>query len=281
MGTGPRSSGAASSVAQALGAAVDALRAAGVPDPRMDAELMLAEAIDVDRAWLAAEPEADVLAPAARTFGQMVRRRLRREPVAYILRRKGFRHLELEVDPQVLIPRPETELLVELALELRPRTVLDVGTGSGAVALAIADELPEAEVVATDTSAAALAVARANADRLGSDRIRFLPGTLPSKGAFDLLLANLPYVSEPEWETLAPEIREFEPREALVAGPKGTEAIATLLDRLASAPRPTAIGLEVGAGQAHEVAALVRAAGYGQIEARRDLAGIERMVVGR
>ena len=121
----------AGSVREALDSAVDALAAAGVESPRLDAELLLAEATGLERARLVAGPEAGVLAPAARRFGEMVRRRLRREPVAYILGRKGFRHIELEVDRRVLIPRPETELLVELALELRPRTVLDVGTGSG------------------------------------------------------------------------------------------------------------------------------------------------------
>src|SRR3954447_17515614 len=128
----------------------------------------------------------------------MVRRRLRREPVAYILGRKGFRYLELAVDPRVLVPRPETELLVELALELQPARVLDVGTGSGAIALAVADELPEAEVIATDTSPTALEVARANAARLGlSGRVRFVEGTLPdTDGGWDLVVANLPYVAE-------------------------------------------------------------------------------------
>ena len=118
---------------------------------------------------------------AARRFGEMVRRRLRREPVAYILGRKGFRQIELAVDRRVLIPRPETELLVELALELRPRRVLDVGTGSGAIALAVADELPDCEVVATDTSAAALEVARANAERLGlAERVELRRGDAPA-----------------------------------------------------------------------------------------------------
>src|SRR5204863_4576444 len=139
-------------VREALEGATDALAAAGVESPRLDAELLLAEATGWDRARLAAEPNAEVASPAARRFGQMVRRRLEREPVAYILGRKGFRRLDLAVDPRALIPRPETELLVEIALELAPRSALDVGTGSGAVALALADELPECEVTATDTS---------------------------------------------------------------------------------------------------------------------------------
>ncbi|HEX2095738.1 MAG TPA: hypothetical protein VHF50_00005, partial [Solirubrobacterales bacterium] len=127
----------AGSVRDALGGAVDALTAAGIESPRLDAEVLLCEAAGWERADLAAEPERGVPAAAGRRFGEMVRRRLRREPVAYIVGRKGFRYIELAVDRRVLIPRPETELLVELALELRPRRLLDVGTGSGAIALAI------------------------------------------------------------------------------------------------------------------------------------------------
>jgi release factor glutamine methyltransferase len=273
----------AGTVREALVAATDAIAAAGSESARLDAELLLAEATGRERAQLASEPEAELAPGEGRRFGEMVRRRVRREPVAYILGRKGFRRIELEVDRRVLIPRPETELLVEVALELAPRTVLDVGTGSGVVALAVADELPDAEVTATDTSPAALEVARANAERLGlADRIRFLEGTIPDGAAFDLLLANLPYVSEDDWEGLAPEISEFEPREAFVAGPTGLEVIESLLAAIAELeepPRPVA--LETGIGQAEAVAGLVRAAGYGSVETRPDLAGIERVVLGR
>src|SRR5689334_9002682 len=202
--------GTAGGVGEALDAAVDALSAAGVETPRLDAEVLLSDATGWDRATLAADPGRGVPASAARTFGEMVRRRLRREPVAYILGRKGFRDLELGVDRRVLVPRPETELLVELALELQPASVLDVGTGSGAIALAVADELPECAVAATDTSSGALEVARANAERLGlSDRIDFAKGTLP-KGEFDLVLANLPYVAERDWPALQPEVTQWE-----------------------------------------------------------------------
>ena len=149
---------------------------------------------------LVADPGAEVPAAAARLFGEMVRRRLRREPVAYIVGHKGFRHLELAVDRRVLIPRPETELLVEVALERCPARVLDVGTGSGAIALAVADELATCEVTATDTSPRALEVARANAERLGlARRVRFVEGTVPAGEEFDLVLANLPYVAERDW----------------------------------------------------------------------------------
>ncbi len=213
----------------------------------------------------------------------MVRRRIAREPVAYILGRKGFRRLDLAVDERALIPRPETELLVEIAVEVTPRTVLDVGTGSGAVALAVAAELPGAEVLATDTSSAALELARENAVRLGlADRVRLKEGSLPAGGRYDVVLANLPYVSESEWDGLEPEITRYEPRSALVAGATGLEAIDSLLGELSLGPlHAEAVALEVGAGQAAAVAELCRRVGFEWVEARPDLAGIERMVVGR
>ncbi len=273
----------AATVRDALGAAVDALKAAGVETPRLDAELLLAQATGRDRAELTAAPEAGVEPAAARRFGAMVRRRVAREPVAYILGRKGFRRIELAVDPRVLIPRPETELLVEVALELVPRRALDVGTGSGAVALAVADELPQTDVVATDTSLEALEVAKANRDRLGlGERVRLAHGPIAADERFDLLLANLPYVSEGEWEGLAPELTRFEPRRALVAGVAGLEAIEDLLAAVATGRlRTRAVALEVAAGQAPTVAQLVRRAGFDSVETRRDLAGIERVVLGR
>ena len=281
--------GTVGGVSEALEAAVDGLTAAGVESPRLDAELLLAEASGWDRAMLAADPGRGIPAPAARSFGEMVRRRLRREPVAYILGRRGFRSIELSVDPRVLVPRPETELLVELALELRPGAVLDVGTGSGAVALAIADELSDCRVTATDTSPAALEVARENAEALGlADRVRFEAGSVPGTGEFDLTVANLPYVAESEWGSLQPEVTEWEPREALLAGPDGLDAIRDVVSQIAECerslsgmPRQSAFALEVGAGQADEVEALLGAAGFTGIERRRDLAGIDRVVWGR
>jgi release factor glutamine methyltransferase len=298
---------ATASVGEALEAAVEGLTAAGVETPRLDAELLLAEASGIERARLAAEPGGELPPGAGRRFGELVRRRLRREPVAYILGRRGFRHIELAVDRRVLIPRPETELLVELALELRPARVLDVGTGSGAIALALADELPGCEVVATDTSTAALEVARANAERLGlSERIRFEEGTLPAEcgdlvphaltkspqTGFDLVLANLPYVAERDWSALQPEVTKWEPGEALLAGPDGLDAYRALLteprERISPGIPGTnafasigAVGVEVGEGQAGAVAAMLTDAGFSETETRRDLAGIERVVVGR
>jgi release factor glutamine methyltransferase len=276
-----------STIRDALESASDALAAAGVDTPRFDAEVLLAAATGRNRAALAADVGGDLPAAAGRWFADAVRRRLRREPVAYITGTRGFRRLEIAVDSRVLIPRPETELLVEVALELGPRTVLDVGTGSGAVALAIADEIPEATVVATDMSPGAVAMARENARRLGlSDRVRVQQGTVPEGGGaaggvpgagFDLAVANLPYVREDEWAGLAPEIREWEPREALLAGADGLDAYRAVLPQLSAA----VIALEVGEGQAEAVAGLAEAAGFSPTEARPDLAGIERVVVGR
>lgn len=278
-------------IREALAASTDALRAAGIEDPRLDAELLLAEATGWSRAELAADPEREVPAPAARRFGELVRRRLRREPFAYIVGRRGFRHLELAVDPRVLIPRPETELLVELALELRPSSVLDVGTGSGAIALAAAEELPGCAVTATDTSLAALEVARANAERLGlGERVELIEGTLPEGRSFDLVLANLPYVAESEWSSLQPEVTEWEPCEALLAGPDGLDAIRAFLGRLRTSSPPwrtkaksagMVLALEVGEGQAGAVGKLMGEAGFSEVDVRKDLAGIERVVVGR
>jgi len=264
-------------ISEALTSAIDALRAIGVEDPRLDAEVMLAAATGWDRAALVADPGAELAPAASRLFGEMVRRRLRREPVAYIVGRKGFRHLELAVDPRVLIPRPETELLVEIALERAPATLLDVGTGSGAIALAAASELTGGEVVATDTSAAALEAARANAHRLGlEDRVRFVAGTLPPEEDFELILANLPYVTEAEWTTLQPEVKDWEPREALVSGADGLDAIRALIPQI----EVGTLALELGEGQAQAVRELLSVNGFGAIETRRDLAGIERVVMG-
>jgi release factor glutamine methyltransferase len=268
-----------------------------VPEARFDAELLLAAASGRGRASLIADPSGPLPPAVTRLYGEFVRRRLRREPVAYIVGSKGFRRIELAVDRRVLVPRPETELLVEVALERRPGRVLDVGTGSGAIALALADELPGAEIVATDTSARALEVARGNAARLGvAERVRFEGGTVPKGSSFDLVLGNLPYVAERDWARLEPEVTQWEPREALLAGEDGLDAYRDLLAPLAAGPaeclRPTfsdqpeplagaaAIAVEIGEGQAVEVAELMRDAGFAAVEVREDLAGIERVVVG-
>lgn len=232
---------------------------------------------------LVIESERGVSGAEGRAFGAMVRRRVAREPVAYILGRKGFRRIELRVDGRALVPRPETELLVEVARRECPRSVLDVGTGSGAVALAIADELPDTRIVAVDTSLAALDLARENAAALGyGERVRFGLGEWPDEepaGGFDLVVANLPYVSDRDRPSLPPEILRYEPDSALFAGEDGLDAIRGLIGRL-NVQRAAVVALEVGAGQAEEVSGLLADAGYAPTQTIPDLAGIPRVVVG-
>jgi release factor glutamine methyltransferase len=251
----------------ALGAAVDALTAAGCETPRLDAELLIADALGVSRADLVIDPSLPVSGAAARLIGERVRRRVAREPVAYILGVKGFRRLVLQVDSRVLIPRPETELLVEVALELpRGSRVHDVGTGSGAVALALRDERPDLVVSASDASPVAVAVAGANG--LSASVCEGLP-----EGEYDLVVANLPYVREDEWAGLAPEIRLYEPREALVSGADGLDAIRSLVG---GAPPAMLLALEHAPGQA----AAVREA-LSDPRTLPDLAGLPRVTIGR
>jgi release factor glutamine methyltransferase len=205
-----------------------------------------------------------------------------REPVAYIVGSRGFRRLDLTVDHRVLIPRPETELLVEVALSLpRGVRVLDVGTGSGAVALALKDERPDMHVTGSDLSEEALALARANGERLGLE-VEWLRADLLTDvpDEFDAILSNPPYVAESERGSLAPEILRHEPAEALFAGPDGLMAIRALLAQVAARVRVRLVALEVGAGQVPAVMELVCAAGFRAMRAEKDLAGIERVVVG-
>jgi release factor glutamine methyltransferase len=266
-------------VREALDSAVVALTAAGVETPRLDAEVLLANVLGVDRAALVIDRDRAVRGAAVRGFQDAVRRRaFDREPVAYITGVKGFRHLELQVDPRVLIPRPETETLVEAAVEILPQgaRVVDVGTGSGAIALALKDERPDLDVTGTDVSDDALEVARANGVRLGLEVAFAQADLLAGAGEFDAVVSNPPYVED--GAELAPEIVRHEPSLALRAGPDGLHVLRALVPA-AAAMGAEVLAVEVGAGQAAEVEELVGAAGFARSERRRDLAGVERVVV--
>jgi release factor glutamine methyltransferase len=265
-------------VREALDSALVALNAAGVDSPRLDAELLLADALGVDRTALYVDRDLRVQGPAVRRFQDHVRRRaVERVPVAYLLGRKGFRHIDLEVDARVLVPRPETELLVEAAASALPAgaRVVDVGTGSGAVALALADERPDLHVTGSDVSADALAVARANGARLGLAVDWLQADSLPP-GPWDAVVANLPYVAA--GERLAPEIARHEPALALFSGPEGLDAIRALVARAAG--RVAWVGLEHGCEQGSAVRALLTGAGFDDVRTERDLAGLERVTIG-
>lgn len=263
-------------VREALDSALVALQGAGVASPRLDAEVLLAHALGVDRTQLFLDPDAPVEGDAVHAFRDAVRRRsVLREPVAYITGTKGFRRLDLHVDARVLIPRPETEHLVEAALTLpQGARVVDVGTGSGAVALALKDERPDLEVHATDVSEDALHVAYANAQRLGLD-VTFHHGDLLARTPdVDAVVSNPPYVEAAA--RLAPEIARHEPAGALFAGPDGLAVVRRLVP--AAVERGASfVAIEVGDGQPPHVAALAPA-GW-DVRVVPDLAGIDRVVV--
>jgi release factor glutamine methyltransferase len=265
-----------SSLADQLSRASALLAEAGCSSPRLDAELLMAAAVGITRAGLYLAPGASLAPAAAERFDQLLRRRVEREPLAYIVGSKAFRRISLQVDRRVLIPRPETELLVEVGLGLAAdESVGDVGTGSGAVALALKDERPDLRVWGTDVSRDALELARTNADRLSLD-VSFLQGDLLVGGPYDAVLANLPYVAT--GDALDPEVRDYEPPGALWGGADGLDLVRRLLSMVAGVGL---VALEVGAGQAAEVERLMRGTGFGSVERWRDLAGHERVLVGR
>ncbi|SRR5579875_337712 len=263
----------------------------GIDSPELDAELLLAAAAGVDRTRLLAGCwSAD--RECVRRFHLLVERRAAREPIAYIVGRKEFYGLDFEVGPTVLIPRPETELLVDCALKIlraRPGSrVLDIGTGSGAIAVAIAVHAPDAEVTATDLSAAALELAARNVRHHGCGlRINLFVGdlfaALPcSHQKYDLIVSNPPYVREEDIAQLDPEVARYEPQMALSGGKDGLDFYRRLAAEAASYLRPRGeVIVEVGAGQAAEVAGLLEAGGCRAVETLRDLAGHERAVRAR
>lgn len=266
-----------------IGSGARRLEAAGIETPRLDAELLLAAAAGVSRSEIVAglaDPSG-----AEDTYEAWIARRERREPLAYITGTQGFRRIDLAVDPRVLIPRPETELLVAVMKVDRPCGIHDVATGSGAVALALADELPDATISASDVSEEALAVARANARRLGSDNhVTFSKSDLLGDvaGVFDAISANLPYVEAGDLDGLQPEVARFEPRLALDGGEDGLDLVRRLAEQAPAHLKPHGLlALEIGMGQANETAAILERSGFVKIERHEDLAGIERVVSGR
>jgi release factor glutamine methyltransferase len=269
---------ARATVGDALAAATARLGAAGVDTARLDAEVLLASVLDVDRGRLVIDRDVALEAGAEERFDALLVRREAREPVAYILGRRAFRRLSLSVDRRVLIPRPETELLVEVGLGLPAGArVVDLGTGSGAVALALKDERPDLVVRGVDVSADAVEVARANAAALGLDVSFVLGDLLDGLTGVDAVLANLPYVAE--GAELAPEITRYEPPGALFAGADGLDVVRRLVASVAGR-RLALIALEIGPEQADEVSSLLWDAGFGSVGVRHDLAGLVRVVVG-
>jgi release factor glutamine methyltransferase len=273
-----------------LDAAVGRLVAAGIDTARVDAEWLLAGILGVNRGAAAATLARSLTPAAVARFQAAVDRRSRREPLQRILGWEDFRGVRVALGPDVLVPRPETELLVEYALALLPPAagrrplVVDVGTGSGCIACALAVERPDVDVVAIDVSPEAVRIARRNITAAGvRDRVRVLVGDLlaPIGGAVDLVVANLPYLPSALIATLAPEVAHHEPRLALDGGPDGLSLVRRLLAG-AWAPRVGAIALETaGAGQSAIVAELARVAGFESATVCRDLAGVDRFVTAR
>lgn len=284
------------SVSAVLQWGADQLQSGGIASPRLEAELLLADAMAVRREQLHANDRNGVPTESRNRYMGYVHRRLRREPHAYIVGKREFYKGEFNVSRAVLIPRPDTELLVETALQLvhgrkqrsQPIRILDVGTGSGAIAITLAGEIDDAEVIATDISPEALAVAEANAERLLTpdqrQRLNLLQGDLFTPVAdetpFDLIVSNPPYIPSADLTTLQPEVRDYEPRLALDGGPDGLRVLARLI---AEAPAllksEGTLLLECGHDQDHALTQLMQAGFPGSYCFRRDLASINRCLV--
>jgi release factor glutamine methyltransferase len=281
-----------SSVEETVRLMARAFKAAGVESPETDARLLLGHALRLDRARLLAQHDRLLEAREVDAVSGLAARRLKREPVARILGHKEFWSLPLVITPDVLVPRPETETVVEAAVDAIARgaggktkrlRVLDIGTGTGALLLALLKELPAAEGVATDVSAAAIEVARENAERNGlAARCQFIVCNVAAGvgGIFDLVVSNPPYVARADIATLAPEVRDFDPALALDGGNDGLDAYRSLAGELPRLLRPGGLAVvELGAGQEAAVAALFADAGLHVAGTRKDLAGIPRALV--
>ncbi|HTV04464.1 MAG TPA: peptide chain release factor N(5)-glutamine methyltransferase [Acidobacteriaceae bacterium] len=263
-----------------------AARLAHLSSVRADAELLLMRAANIDRAFLLTHPDVSLTPEQLATYNQWIERRAQHEPIQYIIGEQEFYGLPLRVTPDVLIPRPETEHLVEAALQRLPHNlplrIVDVGTGSGAIAIALAHALPQASVTALDTSPAALAVARQNAQRHDvASRIRFLESDLLAAVAteiFDAIVSNPPYVSE--LEVLEPQVRDYEPHAALFAGRSGLDIYQRLIPQARQCLRPQGwLLMEIGHGQRDALASLLT--GWNDIDFVSDLQGIPRVAIAR
>ncbi|WP_322802239.1 peptide chain release factor N(5)-glutamine methyltransferase [Thermoflexus sp.] len=277
------------SIREAIAWAAQRVRAT---QPRLAAEVLLARVLGVSRAYLLAHPERVLTDPEWEAFARLVARSAHGEPLFYLIGEREFYGMPFRVTPAVLIPRPETEHLVDAALEwarsrtyrtYAPLTFADIGTGSGCIAVTLAVYLPNSRGYATDLSSEALEVARENAIRHGvAHRLSFLQGDLcaPLPEAVDLLVANLPYVARSEWEVLDPAIREYEPILALDGGPDGLEVIRRFLAQAPDFLRPMgAVFLEIGAGQGAAVLDLARSAfPRAVVRLLKDSAGLDRVV---
>jgi release factor glutamine methyltransferase len=273
----------------ALTEAVNRLTAAAVPSPRMNAELLLKFTLDCDRAYLFAHPERELKEEEQARYDRALAERARGRPAQYITGHQEFWGMDFIVSPAVLIPRPETEHLLEAVLPLvgpeqAALRLIDVGTGSGCIALALARELPRAEIHATDISPAALEIARANAARHQLEsRVQFHEtDLLQGLGAdpFDIVVSNPPYVGESEEDQVQLEVRKFEPRQAVFAGPTGLEVIARLIPQAGNALRPGGwLVLEISGTIASEVERLLQ--GWNEVQIARDLQGVPRVISAR
>ena len=283
-------------VRTALRDAMARMRSADVPSHALSAELLLMHVLDCDRAWLYAHPEAPLDAEAVRRYFELVTQRAAGTPTQYLTGKQEFRGLEFEVTPAVLIPRPETEHIVEVAVEHlgKARTnellrIADVGTGSGCIAVALAHEFPRAEIFATDISAAALEVAARNAARHNmAERVHFIECNLldafaSERGTFDMIVSNPPYVSRNEEARLQREVRDHEPHAALFCGVTGTEIYAPLIDQAAGLVKPGGfLALEIGYGALDRVRSLLdEFPAWTEIRVANDLAGIPRIISAR
>lgn len=281
-------------VRQAIRAAIARLGNAKSQSPRLDAELLMAEALGVRRDQLFAAPERQLTEAESAAFAGFVERRERREPIAYIVGHKAFRMIDLNVNENTLIPRPETETVVEVVLEELKRLdketplVLDIGTGSGAIGLALANEHPTVRVIATEVHPAPLEMARLNATRLGlADRVEFIVSDLfddvPTEARFDVIVSNPPYVPVEAMRRLAPEIRGYEPHVALLGGQHGMDFYERIIPGAPAYLLPgSMLAVEINDGRMLETLQLFLTTGrFDDIDVRNDLGGLPRVISGR